>query len=80
MIMIVGGLSVTSPLDKYLVVVIFLNQIGYIVFLTVILGILEGFESTLDRTGGYAISEGYTTKFYSIEVDFNNGVADISVS
>ena len=78
--MIVGGLSVTSPLDKYLVVVIFLNQIGYIVFLTVILGILEGFESTLDRTGGYAISEGYITKFYSIEVDFNNGVADIRVS
>ena len=78
--MICGGLSVTFPPDKYLVVVIVFNKIGWIFFLTVLLGVFEGSESTLDRTGGDTTPGGYITNFYILEVDTNNGVADIIVS
>ena len=46
-------------------------------------GILEIFEvckSTSGRTGVYSIPGGYITKFHSINVEINDGIAEISGS
>ena len=60
-------------------VVIFPNQIGGVLFCTVMLGGLEQFEITPYRTGVDAIPEGYITNFQILEVYINSIIVDISV-
>ena len=59
-------------------VVLVLDQPGWIFFYTVILVYFKGFEINLDITVGDAIFGGGIIKFYIIYVDINDGVADIS--
>ena len=72
-----GGLSVIACKAEDLVVVLVINNLGVFLFCVVILGGFEGFERTPYRTEvdnklGYHI-----TKFYSLELDINDGVAKI---
>ena len=52
-----------------------LNNIRYVILLTVILGDCEGSKITLDLMGGYEVSGGYITKFHNLEMKFNNGIS-----
>ena len=58
--------------------VLVLNKLGYIVFLTGILGVLGGFKSTLVRKGLHYIPVGYITNFYSLVVDISYIVEEVS--
>ena len=52
--------------------------LGRKIFFVVILGGLEGFESTTEIMEGGAIPEVYITNFHSLEEDINDGVMDNS--
>ena len=60
-----------------MVVVLVPDKLGGGLLNAVILGGLDGFQSTSDRTGGDAISGWYITNFHNLAVDINDGVAEL---